>query len=158
MVSTPSEGPGEVTVLAGGGRIVANRASFNVRYDHSEVSVTCLGGDVRVGRKASVLTLQTGRQVVYSDRGIGVPVSIDPQIVTAWKEGVVIFDATPIADVVAEVNRYRHGKVILTNAALGRERFNARFRIENIDRVLDQIAQIFGARVTALPGGITLLS
>ncbi len=61
------------------------------------------------------------------------------------------------SDVVAEVNRYRHGKVILTNAALGRERFNARFRIENIDRVVDQIAVVFGVKAKTLLGGITLL-
>lgn len=157
MISMRANGPGNVTLLAGGGKITGTNARFNVRHDDSVVSVTCLDGDVRIQREADVLTLPIGRQVAYSRRGIGEPVAIDPQIVTAWKDGVVIFDAMPITDVVAEVNRYRSGKIILTNAALGRERFNARFRIENIDRVVGQIAQVFGARVTSLPGGISLL-
>ncbi len=103
------------------------------------------------------MALPAGQQVVDSELGIGVPVGIDSTTVMAWKDGIVIFDATPITDVVAEVNRYRRGKIVLTNAALGRERFNARFRIENIDRVVGQIEQVFGAHATVLPGGITLL-
>lgn len=81
----------------------------------------------------------------------------DPAFVTAWQGGIVIFHSTPVAEVIAEVNRYRSGKIILTNDALGRERFSARFRIENIERVIGQIEQIFGARATALPGRIVLL-
>jgi transmembrane sensor len=156
MIATRADRP-NVTLLASDGRITGTNARFNVRLDNSTVLVTCLDGDVRIMRDAVALTLPVGRQVAYSRQGMGTPVAIDPQIVTAWKDGVVIFDAMPIADVVAEVNRYRSGKIILTNAALGRERFNARFRIENIDRVLGQIAQVFGARVTSLPGGISLL-
>lgn len=146
-----------VTLIAAEGRIVVTDGRFNVRYNDRDVCVTCLRGDVHVERQAVVLPLPAGQQVVYSERGIGAPVAIDSTTVMAWKDGVVIFDAMPITDVVAEVNRYRRGRIILTNAALGRERFNARFRIENIDRVVGQIEQVFGARATTLPGGITLL-
>jgi transmembrane sensor len=148
---------GPLTVLAADGRIVADIARFNVRCESQSVCVTCLEGNIRVECSASALTLPAGRQVVYSSRGIGVPVAIDPEVVTAWKDGIIIFDGTPIADVVAEINRYRHGKVILTNAALGRERLNARFHLENIDRVVRQIELVFGVRARSLPGGVVLL-
>jgi transmembrane sensor len=146
-----------VTVLAADGRVVASGARFNVRYVGQPVCVTCLDGVVEVATPAKAVTVSAGKQVIYSGAGIGESTLIDPMIVTSWKEGVVIFDGTPISEVIAEINRYRLGKVILTNAALGRERFNARFRIENIDRVVDQIAQVFGVRARSLPGGITLL-
>jgi transmembrane sensor len=70
--------------------------------------------------------------VAYSSNGIGSAVAIDAAAVTAWQQGVVIFRSTPITEVVAEVNRYRAGRVILTNVALGRRELNARFRIEDI--------------------------
>lgn len=146
-----------VTVIAADGRAIATDARLNVRYDDRNVCVTCLQGLVRVEQQGAVLPLPAGQQVVYSERSVSAPVAIDSATVTAWKDGIIIFDATPIADVVAEVNRYRRGRIILTNAALGRERLNARFRIENIDRVVGQIEQVFGARATILPGGITLL-
>jgi transmembrane sensor len=88
---------------------------------------------------------------------IGSASAIDLAAVTAWQQGLVIFRSTPITDVIAEVNRYRPGRVILTNAALGRRQLNARFRIEDIDQVVGQIEQVFGARATTLPGGIVLL-
>jgi transmembrane sensor len=156
MIQAPADA-GPVTVLAADGRIVADIARFNVRCESQSVCVTCLEGNIRVECSTSALPLPAGRQVVYSNRGIGVPIAVDPEVVTAWKDGIIIFEATPIADVVAEINRYRHGRVILTNAALGRERLNARFRLENIDRVVRQIELVFGARVRALPGGIVLL-
>lgn len=146
-----------VTVAAAGGRVVASGARFNVRHIGQPVCVTCLDGTVEVETPAKAVVLSAGKQVIYSAGGFDEPTTIDPTAVTAWKDGIVVFDGTPISEVVVEVNRYRHGRVVLTNTALGRERFNARFRIENIDRVVSQIAQVFGVRARILPGGITLL-
>jgi len=157
VISTTAKMAGLVTVMAGNGRIVAAAARFNVRYYDLSVCVTCLEGEVRVERLATVLPLSAAQQVVYSDRGIGSASAIDLAAVTAWQQGLVIFRSTPITDVIAEVNRYRPGRVILTNAALGRRQLNARFRIEDIDQVVGQIEQVFGARATTLPGGIVLL-
>lgn len=156
MIQTPKEAA-PFTVLAADGRVVASRTRFNVRYDGQSVCVTCLDGFVEVERSARALSLGAGQQTVYSAQGIGAPVKVNPDIVTAWKDGFIVFDATPIADAITEINRYRRGRVILTNPALGRERFNARFRLENIDRVLGQIELVFGAKARSLPGGIVLL-
>src|SRR5262249_18298289 len=146
---------GPVTVLAADGRAVAADARFNLRFgDPRSVCVTCLDGQVQVKRLGAILQLQAGQQVVYSDQGIGSVVAIDPAAITAWQQGLVIFRSTPLTEVVAEINRYRPGRVILTSAALGRQQLNARFRIEDIDRVVGQIEQVFGAHATTLPGGI----
>jgi transmembrane sensor len=83
--------------------------------------------------------------------------SIDPAVVTAWKDGVLVFHETRLSEAIAEINRYRPGRIILTNAALGHRLFNARFRIKDVDGVTAQIQQVFGASATALPGGIVLL-
>lgn len=158
IIATPPSSAAPLTVLAGHGRIVAEDARFNVRHDNpGSVSVTCLRGQVHVEQHGSVLALPPNQQVVYTEQGIGTPIVVDPERVTAWKDGIVIFEGTPISEVVAEVNRYRRGSVILTNDALGRERLNARFKISNIDRVISQIEQVFGARTRTLPGGIILL-
>jgi transmembrane sensor len=158
MISATSIAAGPVTVLAADGRVIATNASFNLRYDDPRsVCVTCLEGDVQVRRLGAMLPLRAGQQVVYSDQGIGPATSIDPAAVTAWQHGLVIFRSTPITEVVAEINRYRSGRVVLTNAKLGRRELNARFRIEDMDRVVGQIEQVFGAHATTLPGGILLL-
>jgi transmembrane sensor len=146
------------TVTAANGRTTsAGDARFNVRFEDQTVCVTCIAGNIEVEQGSAAVPLSAGRQVRYSARGMKAAIPIDPALVTAWQEGVVIFQSTPVAEVVAEVNRYRPGRVILTNAALGRRLFNARLRIRDIDRVMGQIAELFGARETLLPGGIVLL-
>jgi transmembrane sensor len=157
VISAPSTTSSPFTVVAADGRVIAADARFNLRRDGRLVCVTCVSGEVQVEYGRAQLELPAGRQVTYSEKGLGQPAAIDPAAVTAWQDGIVIFDATPISKVIEEVNRYRAGRVILTNAALGRERMSARFRIANIDGVVEQIAQVFGARVRTLPGGIVLL-
>lgn len=148
----------DFSVTAGGGRTTSRGGSrFNVRLEERSACVTCVEGVVEVDRQGMAVVLPAGQQVRYSDRGIDAAVAINPAVVTAWQDGVVIFQSTPVAEVIAEVNRYRPGRVILTNPALGRQLFNARLRIENVDRVPGQIAALFGARETVLSWGITLL-
>jgi transmembrane sensor len=157
MVSAPVGSGTAFTLRAADGRIVAADARFNVRIEGQAVCVTCIAGEVRVEQRGAILPLPAGQQVFYTDQGIGRPVVVDPAMVTAWQNGVVIFQLTPITEVIAEVNRYRPGRIILTNEALGRRLFNARLRIAHIDRVVPQIEQTFGARARELPGGIMLL-
>jgi transmembrane sensor len=143
---------------AAGGRIVlTDDGSCNVRSEYSTARVTCMRGKVMVEHRGTMLSLTMGKQVSYSEQGFDAVIEIDPSLVSAWQQGFVIFQSTPVTEVVAEVNRYRAGRIILTNGALGRRLFNARLRIANIDRVVGQIEQAFGARSTALPGGIVLL-
>jgi transmembrane sensor len=157
MIAAPPAASTPFTVLAADGRVIAADARFNLRCDGRQVCVTCVSGEVEVECGPMRLSLSVGKQVTYSNHLLGQPRTINPAAVSAWQDGIVIFDATPVAMVIEEVNRYRSGRVILTNAALGRERFSARFRIANIDGVVDQIAEVFGARARALPGGIVLL-
>lgn len=157
MISSPPQMTRPFTLLAGDGRIIATSARFNVRIDGQAVCVTCVAGGVRVEQRTLTVPLSAGQQVNYSSPGMGQPVIVDPASVTAWQDGIVVFEATPIAKVIEEVNRYRPGRIILANSALGRRLFDARLRIENIGNVVRQIELAFGARATELPGGIVLL-
>ncbi len=57
-----------------------------------------------------------------------------------------------------EVNRYRLGKIIITNEAIKRRIVNGTFQIDKLGNFVPQVQQLFGARVTSLPGGVVLLS
>ena len=63
-----------------------------------------------------------------------------------------------MAKVVAEINRYRPGKIVLMDARLGERTVNARFRVQNVDEIMTLAQQVFGAKVTSLPGGLVILS
>lgn len=157
-ITTPPDAAGPFTVIASAGRTIARQATFEVRHLGSEVCVTCLAGEVQVERGDRAVTVREKQQLVYSERLMGKPVTIDPAVASAWREGLLIFRYTPLAQVVAEVNRYRPGRIVLLNAALGHDLVNGRFHIDRIDEVLLQLQQAFGAEVRSLPGGVVLLS
>jgi len=156
--ATGSEPNHSLVVLAADGRTSATGAQFDVRRFGPAVCVTCVAGGVRVERRADAMAIGPGQQVRYDDNGFGRVTVVDPEQVTAWRQGVLIFRLTPLAEVVDEINRYRPGRVILLNAALGREVVSGRFRIDHIDEVLARLDQAFGAKSRALPGGVVVLS
>jgi transmembrane sensor len=147
-----------LNVAAGAGNVVAGQADFNLRCDGAEVLVTCLRGDLRVEYGGAAIPLAARQQVSYGANGIGVVASVDPDIVMAWRRGVLIFDGTAVAQVVSEVNRYRPGRIVLMNREIGRRLLNARLRIVEADKIVVQIVHIFGAKATNLPGGIVILT
>jgi len=145
-------------VLAAEGRAIGNAAMFNVRLDGQAVSVTCLGGEVLVECRAQRLKARRGEQIRYGDRELAEAATVDSAIVTAWHRGMLVFHDEPLARVVEEVNRYRPGKVVLLDRALGSRHIEASLRLDRIDDVIVLVRDAYGARVTRLPGGIVLLS
>ncbi len=157
-VATGAASETSVIVVAGDGEARARRANFNVRRDGSSTCVSCIEGEVDVVRDGRVLTLRRAQQVVYALDGPGSPSPADPAQVSAWQDGLLIFHYTPLSDVVAELNRYRPGKIFVLSSELGHRVVNGRFRIDNVDAVMTTLRDIFGAKITRLPGGIVLLS
>jgi len=145
-------------VLAGDGGMVANEARFDVRNVGSIVCVTCFDGELRVEFASRVATIGAKQQVRYDAGGLQSAVTIDPVEAAAWHDGFLIFHLTPLSEVIAEINRYRPGKVILMNPSLGKNPVNGRFSIRRMDEVLVWIEYAFGAEPHALPGGVLLLT
>jgi transmembrane sensor len=147
-----------VVVVAGKGRLQAQIARFDIRRTGSEVCVTCVSGSLAFEHPQGRLTLLAQQQLVYDDRYVHPVSQVNPANVTAWRQGVLVFDGIPLAQVVDEINRYRPGKLILHNASLGESQVQARFPIAKLDDVIDMFGKLYGARVTKLPGNIVLLS
>jgi transmembrane sensor len=145
-------------VVAGNGRTIASDASFSIRDIGENVCVTCLKGQVRVELNTQKKELKGGHQVAYDKNGFRQAQGVDLAEAASWRDGFVIFRYTSISAAVAEINRYRPGRVFLLNASLGRKEISGRFRVARIDDVLKWIEQVAGARSRELPGGIVLLS
>jgi transmembrane sensor len=149
--------PKPFVMLAGNGRIHAKQADFNARCLDGNVRVTCLNGTVDVAQGGKVVQLRAAEQVSYSPGGIEVSVSVDATQVAAWQSGLLIFRDQALADVVDEVNRYRSGKIIITNADLRHRVVNGTFQINKLGDFVLQVQQLFGAQARSLPGGVVLL-
>ncbi|MCY1533284.1 hypothetical protein D9M68_686060 [compost metagenome] len=147
------------TMTVGGARLVAAAASrFNVRATGGEVCVTCFAGSVELRDGERVLVAGEAQQIRYGGRREAeVARASDLAAVAAWRERVLVFDDTPLAAVVDEINRYRPGRLIVTRAELGRRKVQARLRLDELSRVETLIAASYGAKLTSLPAGIVLL-
>jgi transmembrane sensor len=147
-----------VVVVAGRGRLRADVARFDVRRTDDQVCVTCVSGLVLFEHPRQRSILSAGQQLIYNDRDLRVVAQVDTSAVTAWRQGLLVFNGVPLTQVIDEINRYRPGKLILRNAELGRRLVQAQFPLATLDDVGGMISSAYGAHVTKLPGGILLLS
>lgn len=156
-VEMAANNPRVFSLVAAEGRTRAQSARFNVRFDGSSICITCLGGEVEIEHRGRTVSLAAHRQVVYGSQGISDVADIDAEIVTAWERGVLVFRNDPLARVIEEVNRYRPGRIILVNEALGRRSVLATFRLDRIDEVVPRLQAAFDVKARHLPGGIVLV-
>ncbi len=149
-------GAARLRVQAGDGSVSAGSARFNIRLFGQEVCVTCLAGRLRVVQNGNDAELAAGEQLRYRPAHFGITRAVRAGEVSAWRQRLLVFKQSTLADVVAEVNRYRPGKLILNNEVLGKTRVQASFSLDRLDDVIALIQDAYGARVTRLPGGIVL--
>ncbi|MEW6645033.1 MAG: FecR domain-containing protein [Pseudomonadota bacterium] len=151
-----------LVVIAASGMTTTEAGRFDVRHlaqgEQSTVSVTCFDGVVRIDHRAGTAALRPGQRVRYDAEKVGQIVAIDPGAASDWRRGLVEFRGTPLNEAVEEINRYRPGRIVLLNAELAKKQLSGRFRIDQMDKVLLQLEQVFSARLQKLPGGIVLLS
>lgn len=159
---TAAAAPRRLTVLALGGSTIGSGAQFDVRHlggsAGRSVCVTCLDGVVDLDQRDAGVTLRAGQRVRYDESGFQSVEAVDLEVASAWQRGIVVFRATPLVDVVDEINRYRPGRIVLVNPELGRRLVSGRFRTDRLDEILTRLELAFGAHLQTLPGGLALLS
>ncbi|CAH0356643.1 MAG: FecR domain-containing protein [Sphingobium sp.] len=101
-------------VTAGTVEVRATGTRFDVRYTGAQTRVALFQGGVEIrmaGRPP--VRLRPGEQW-RSDAPSSLPIQpVDPRAATAWTQGRVLFDATPLDQAVGEINRYSQVKVVL---------------------------------------------
>jgi transmembrane sensor len=120
-------------VSAGGREIRALGTSFDVRRDEQDLVVTLVEGKVTVTPKSEPtleqkpFVLSPGQRLTFAKAG---PATIDrPPLerVTAWKLGQVNLDNTPLADAVAEMNRYSRQRIVIDDPSVAAIRVSGIF-------------------------------
>lgn len=148
--------PFEVSVA--GERLETRLARFNVRCDGIGTMATCLEGAVTRLPSAEPMTLRAGDQLFVGRNGDVQLRRADVAMATAWRQGVLIFKNTPLADAVEQINRYRDAPIILAGDGLGARPVNGIFHTQHIDGAITQIRQLLHLSASNLPGGVVVLS
>lgn len=159
QVKATAAATNSISVFAGDGRIdVGVMGKCNVRCYDAGVQVTGLDGAITLRYQGQTAVLKTAQRADYGAGKFGRVMPADIETAMAWRRRELIFDGQPLAEVVQEINRYRPGKLILANDALATRKVQARFSLNQLAEAAALIQDAYGAKVTALPGGIVILS
>jgi len=145
-------------VDAGVATVTVTGTRFNVRRDAGQVSVAVESGSVEVAggkwwnRKVRRLSAAQSVQVA-SSAAVSEVSKANIEMLTAWRQGKVIFNAAPLATIVAEMNRYRAQPVRLQSAALQGLRVAGVFNTDDPDAFLDVLPSLAPVMVRRLPDG-----
>ncbi|MEL7446667.1 MAG: FecR domain-containing protein [Pseudomonadota bacterium] len=146
------------TVTAGQSRVVALGTIFSVRKTDSEAQVTLIEGRVRVDRddlpgSGKSAQLKPGEQIsILPNRPFAISRAELSQF-ASWRDGRLVFEQTPLRDVLKEFNRYSIEQHVLADESLGDYLVNGTFRIRSSEHFAATLEAGFPVSVRARPGG-----
>jgi transmembrane sensor len=146
------------TVDAASGEVRVLGTEFDVRLDKGGAVVTLAQGKVEVEAGAHMASLIPGEQVRFSDRDIGPVSKADLDSVLAWREGRLIFNEARLADVVAEVARYRPGRVIITSDKLADWVVSGSLSLDDPEAALRSLQSSVGFSMRSVGGRLVILT
>ncbi|MFC4236749.1 FecR family protein [Thalassospira xianhensis] len=140
-------------VSANGGAARAVGTVYGVRLDGDAANVTVREGIVEVtsGDREPV-RITVGQQVRYDGNG-GLKKITDADLAAygSWQRGKLIFNQRTLSDVMAELERYQPGRIVVARDALRDLRVTGVFETTDPDAVFASIEQTTSARITRLP-------
>lgn len=149
------------TVRAGAVEVEDIGTVFNVRREDGSVRITVLEGLVRVrtdgGGAAQDLRAGQGLQV-RPGAAPASPSPVDASAATAWRQGHLLLDDTPLAEAVAQMQRHRAGAIVLADARAGTLRISGHFDLDRIDQLLGLLPRLAPVRVQQREDGSVLIS
>lgn len=143
-------------VHADHGTVTALGTAFNIRLHNklAEVSVTQHSVAVDVEQADGQMlhaVVSEGQQLVYDQQaGLGRLKVIDSQTVTAWQRGKLVFENQPLGEVIAELNRYHRGYLLISDDSIAERRVNGVFRTDQplvVLGVLENSLQLHSTRI-----------
>ncbi|MCO3883716.1 DUF4880 domain-containing protein [Pseudomonas aeruginosa] len=171
-----STGKGEVRILrlVDGSEVELDaQSAIDVAYDSRERRVRLLEGSAifraapRAGRETRPFVVESaggstralGTRFLVSrndDGSVEAPRGGRLDDLTSWRRGLLVFDEQPLGEVVARLNRYRPGHLLVAPGALAQRRVSGVFRVADLEASLQSISDELGVRSLGL-AGVTLL-
>lgn len=128
----PVDDPRPFVVDSGRDAVQGSGAVFSVRRQGASSSVVVARGEARLGEQR-------------------LTASADAQAQTAWQRGKLIFNARPLREVIAEMERYQHGRILISDKQLGALQVSGVFDLNDPEALLRTLEQRYALKVTYLP-------
>ncbi len=138
-----------------GGRVRVTGTSFNVLANPAgESEVAVVTGTVEVASGGVSLRLGPGERAILDAR-LGFVRRASPRAAaeaTAWREGRMVLDDTPLAEALARLARF-HGMDVTVDPACAGVRLGGRYSLEDAEDFLRALAEAAPVRVKRDAGG-----
>lgn len=138
VVETPD---GDIRVLGTG---------FDVQILEGAAQVTLAHGRVEVSARDASTVLAPGQTVRLHAGGVGAVKETNLETALAWRDGCYAFYDARLGDVVAQIQRYRKGRIIIATRRLADERVSGSFALADADAALNSLRASFGFRILDL--------
>lgn len=148
-------------VETGQGTVKVTGTRFNVRLFEEGALVSLDEGGVQLRaddpEHSETVVLVPGQEAQLTEHGISTPHDFDRSEVLAWQRGQFVFYDTPLAEVVNTLNRYRPGRILITNGELNELKISGVFSTRDPETALEVITNTLPIEQTRLTEYVVLL-
>lgn len=151
--------PFVVEAANGETRVMGTKFDVSIQKNGS-VATTLEEGMVSVGLPgtSAEIKLEPGQSVVYDTSGLGEARTVDTEEVTAWRNGRFIFTNARLEDVLAHIERYGDGRIVVTSSALANKRVSGNIGLDDPDKALAAMQSSVGFRMMRIAGKLVVIS
>lgn len=144
--------------LAGSAEITVVGTRYSVSRVAEQVRVAVEEGRVGVRGLHDELLLTPGQQVLVRNGQLGSPERVDARALNGWIDGRVVFDRTPLVEVLDTLRRQRDTRVQLDDPDLAQLPVSGTFASANLDALLVLLPKILPVQLQRAADGSLSLS
>lgn len=145
-------------VAAGPAKVRVTGTAFAVGFTADDaVMVQVRSGRVEAGAAGRSRALGAGDALRLDGTGPGIVTHPDPAQELGWLDGRLVFVDRPLGDVLAELDRYLPGRILVTDPAIAARRVTGNYRLDDPAGSTLALAAVAGAEVTQITGRLLIL-
>lgn len=134
-------------VQAGDLRATALGTVYAVSRVATETEVIVARGQVKVEDPSGDAVLEAGTRITQGKRGLGSKQSVNATNALAWQHGRLVFEMTPLADVLEQLEHYRPGFIHAADGHVANLKVSGTFQLDRLDEGVESLAQAFSLEV-----------
>ncbi|MBK8815581.1 MAG: FecR domain-containing protein [Methylococcaceae bacterium] len=128
---------------SGGISVAVQEHAVSVRLSASE--------DIAPPEQSQAVVINEGQQLHYQGgNNLPAPQTSDISQLTAWQQQKLFINDRPLSEAIAELNRYRKGRIVVPDAKLNNQRITGVFSLVNPDETLHTLSAALALQQTNL--------
>ncbi|VVN08438.1 FecR family protein [Pseudomonas fluorescens] len=139
-------------VRSGDERLQASNAVFSVRREGDALTLVVGSGQVQLSGAHQPVLVQADQRLEHqSGQPLFAQQNVDAASLTAWQRGKLIFNGRPLGEVIGELERYQHGRILISDRELAALPVSGVFELNDPQGSLRTLEQRYPLKVTYLP-------